>query len=409
MSPALKGRCPTAHAPMRTGDGLLGRVKPPLGEISSDAARAIAGAAVRYGSGRIELTNRGAIQVRGLSPASAGEFCQTIIDAGLASADAAVERRRNVALTPFADPHVTALARAIEQWLEADNTSLAALPPKFGFAVDSARSPAPPLAADIRCVDENDRWRIELDGGTLAAMTHDPFDAAIRLTRSFLALASETENRPRRMRELVSLLGAEAVHRHANLAPTTAPAQPRIPSCAMVGWSGDSWRGFGLGCPFGSLDAPMLLAAADLADRYADGRLHITASRALLLRDVMPADAEALTAAAGEAGFIVAPQDPRLAITACVGRPACSSAAMPTRSDAAELLAMRPAWLGAGVHLSGCSKGCAHPEAASITLVGTASGYDVVLNGRSSDAPTWRHLSLTQAIRLLNERFPTQP
>ena len=408
MTPLLKGQCPTAHAPMQTGDGLLGRIKPPLGEVSSTAARAIATAAARFGSGRLELTNRGAIQVRGLTPSNAAGFCEEIIRAGLASADPVVERRRNVALTPFSDARTNELAVALERWLE-NGAGLAALPPKFGFAVDSVRSPAPPLAADIRCIMESDGWRIELDGAPLAALTQAPVAAVARLTQSFLALSREMASRPRRMRDLVASIGADAIYRDASLSPTRTPAQPRVPPCAAVGWSGEAWRGFGLGCPFGTIEASTLHAAADLADRFAGGRLRTTSSRALLLRDVTAHDVSALASAASETGFIVAPQDPRLSITACVGRPACSSAFMPTRADAVELVALLPSRLSGGVHLSGCSKGCAHPEAAAITLVGGPDGYDLVMNGRATDTPTERQLSLAQAVRLLNERCHAQP
>jgi precorrin-3B synthase len=37
------------------------------------------------------------------------------------------------------------------------------------------------------------------------------------------------------------------------------------------------------------------------------------------------------------------------------------------------------------VHLSGCSKGCAHPGPAALTLVGPDR---VILNGRANDTPS---------------------
>ncbi|MBB4956134.1 sulfite reductase beta subunit-like hemoprotein [Agrobacterium vitis] len=39
----------------------------------------------------------------------------------------------------------------------------------------------------------------------------------------------------------------------------------------------------------------------------------------------------------------------------------------------------------AEVHISGCSKGCAHPKTAALTIVGTAEGVGLVLNGRACD------------------------
>ena len=69
-------------------------------------------------------------------------------------------------------------------------------------------------------------------------------------------------------------------------------------------------------------------------------------------------------------------------IAACPGAPACASATVPARSDAALLakLGLRD------LHVSGCAKGCAHPRAAT-TLVGRDGRYDLVRHGRASDPP----------------------
>lgn len=405
VPPTTKGWCPTAYTPMPTGDGLLGRVKPPLGEVSAAAARSIAAAATRYGSGRLELTNRGGIQIRGIAPEGTAGFAAAIVDAGLASADAGGERRRNVLLTPFAQAREIAVAAAIERWLE-ETGELAALPPKLGFAVDSARSPSPPLGADIRCVAQDDGWRIELDGGSAATLTTTPAAALARLTAAVLALAQRAAAPPQRMRNLVARVGAQAILAQAGLAATQEPAQPRPAACPLVGWSGEATESFGLGAPFGSIDASTLLAAAALAERHGAGVLRTTPWRALQIPKVAAGEAPRLAAAAAQAGFIVAPDDPRLSIVACPGRPACASAYAPTRTDAEDLARLRPAWLAAGVHVSGCSKGCARPAAAATTLSAGPQGYDLIRHGRAADTPILRGLSLAEAIHYLTDNLP---
>lgn len=405
VPPTTKGWCPTAYTPMPTGDGLLGRVKPPLGEVSATAARIIAAAATRYGSGRLELTNRGGIQVRGLAPEAAAGFAAAIMAAGLAGADPAGERRRNVLVTPLAQAREVAVATAIERWLE-DTGELVALPPKFGFAVDSARSPSPPLGADIRCVAQDDGWRIELDGGPAATLTTTPATALAQLTAAFLALAERAAQPPRRMRDLVARVGAQAILAEAGLEATQDPPQPRAKACAPVGWTGEATESFGLGAPFGAMHASALLAAADLAERHGAGVLRTTPWRALQIPAVTAGEAPHLAAAAAQAGFIVAPDDPRLAIVACPGRPACSSAYAPTRADAEHLASLRPAWLAERVHISGCSKGCAHPAAAAITLTAGPQGYELIRHGRADETPILRGLSLAQAIRYLTDNLP---
>ena len=125
-APAVKGWCPTLLAPMQSGDGWLARVKPSAGVITAAAARVIAQAASRHGNGHIDLTSRGNLQVRGLSPRSAELFAETILATGLASADPAVEAIRNVMASPLGpdDPSAAfdshALAREIEAMLAAE-------------------------------------------------------------------------------------------------------------------------------------------------------------------------------------------------------------------------------------------------------------------------------------------------
>src|SRR6185437_11357738 len=55
---------------------------------------------------------------------------------------------------------------------------------------------------------------------------------------------------------------------------------------------------------------------------------------------------------------------------------------------AADLLVARAPDLLDGsvaVHISGCAKGCAHPGAAALTLVGQADGVALVNDGRAGD------------------------
>ena len=44
--------------------------------------------------------------------------------------------------------------------------------------------------------------------------------------------------------------------------------------------------------------------------------------------------------------------------------------------------------------MSGCAKGCAHPGPAPFTVVATATGYDLVANGRADATPVARNLTL---------------
>jgi precorrin-3B synthase len=118
----IRGWCPTVHAPMQSGDGLLVRVKPFGGRISSTALGALADAAAAYGNGVIELTRRGNLQIRGVRDPVA--FARAMVAAGLADPDPDREARRNVVAVPPCDDALVAEA-------EATLAELPGLPPKF--------------------------------------------------------------------------------------------------------------------------------------------------------------------------------------------------------------------------------------------------------------------------------------
>ena len=134
--------------------------------------------------------------------------------------------------------------------------------------------------------------------------------------------------------------------------------------------------------------------AEDLADLAGSAEaagardLRLTPWRAILIP--LPSVAAAHTLAAALSAFILDPDDPRRRIAACPGAPACIQATTATRDDAAILATHLPAGSGIAVHLSGCEKGCAHPHAAPITLVGRNGRYDLVRNGTASGLPALR-------------------
>jgi precorrin-3B synthase len=94
--------------------------------------------------------------------------------------------------------------------------------------------------------------------------------------------------------------------------------------------------------------------------------------------------------------FITATDDPRLRVIACSGAPRCREAHADTRATATRLAARLPT--GARLHVSGCAKGCAHSGTATLTLVATPKGFDLVREGSTRDAPLRRGLSVEEAV-----------
>ena len=82
-----RGACPGLSAPMQTGDGLLVRLASLGATIALDAAAELCAAARRHGNGIIEVTARGNIQIRGLTPASAPTFADAVAALGIDGGD----------------------------------------------------------------------------------------------------------------------------------------------------------------------------------------------------------------------------------------------------------------------------------------------------------------------------------
>jgi precorrin-3B synthase len=424
-----KGWCPSLFEPMVSGDGLIVRLKPSAAIIDAAAARAIADSAARYGNGIVELTNRANIQLRGVRAETVAPIAAMATRLRLAATDPAVERIRSVMTSPLGpdDPGAAfdshALAADIEHML-ADEPGLAALPAKFGFLVDGGGAlPLTGVSADIAVRPAESELRVEIAGAAVNCSLVDAVSVARRLALAFVALSQTLPDPARRMGDLVVGVGVEAVLAEAGCTlvlrqaqdeggfggrdegPHAEPVEARnlsVPGASSVGFIPLTAAGtFGIGLPFGQVDTSGLAGIADLADEFGDGTLRTTPWRALLIVGVEADAAPRLAAHARALGLITDPADPRQAISACPGKPACGNATVDTRADATRLAASRAA--AGPVHVSGCAKGCAHPGPAALTLVGADGRYDLVIDGRAGDVPIAGGLTLDGALDAFNQ------
>lgn len=413
MASLRKGWCPSLLNPMESGDGYLLRVKPRAATVSSDAARALAAAAARHGNGLIDVTNRCNLQFRGFKPDGVTPFAGTVFEHGLADPDVAVEERRNVAASalgaddPGADFDAHDAARAIEEALISDPV-LGSLPPKFGFSVDGGGAlPLGDIGADIVVHGDGSCVTVGLAGSDLRARCAPPeiADTVARLVGAFVAMNGERVEKCRRMRQLVEAAGAEPVFLRAGLSASRPVGTESSDSVEYIGYkefSSENHGFFSFGLPFGQCDAAAFAALADLSDAFGDGTIRTTPWRGLVISGVARVDVDDLSKGGVAAGLIAEGGDPRRRIVACPGKPACLSAGVATRVDAARLAASGV--LGGDlVHMSGCVKGCARPRPSPVTLVGRDGRYDLVLDGRADAEPERTGLDVDDVIAFFLE------
>lgn len=399
--PTSRGACPGVAAPMASGDGLLLRVRHPIGGLSATQARAIAAVAEGYGNGQLELTSRGNLQLRGVRDAALPDAQQALIQAGVADADPEREAVRNVLAAPASDldptavMDVTAVARVAAEAV-AGAPRLRALPPKTGVVVDGGGTAGiPDVAADVR-LDATTRgdgigYRVALAGRAATAAPVgwiSPAHVADAVTAVLAPLAAGAT--PRRMATALAEWG-EAPFRQA-LSPwcdDRVPPSPVIsPEVTVPTGLDASGAWIQAVFPFGALDAGQLRALAAVVDQYAaSGSLRLTPWRSVLVTGV----GAAAVAALSELGAVTDAADPRRWLGACVGAPACASGSTPTRDQALALEPLAPALLAAGerLHVSGCGKGCGAVAQAAVMLVAADGAYAMTLAGGVQHAPDW--------------------
>ncbi|MFP5478479.1 MAG: precorrin-3B synthase [Alphaproteobacteria bacterium] len=399
----IKGWCPGALRPMQSGDGLVVRIRPPLGRLTPHQAQAIAQAAETHGNGIIDLSARANLQLRGVTETSHPRLIDDLRTQGLIDPDIQTESLRNLIVTPFrtsppppSPPHggegsrqgqsirATAdrSASLPPSWdgegghpashsddtdtlavtLAAALTRMPKLPGKFGFALDTG--PRPVLAeasADIRVERSADgRLILRPEGHPLGQPVTELAQDALAMATWFVAQGGITNGRGR----MAALIAKGIVPPGCTLAPAEplpTPTPGLTPDGALVALA------------FGQMRAGTLHALAAL-----NRELRPTPWRMLLIVGA--------TTLPDIPGLITDPADPLLRITACTGAPACPQALGDTRQLARRLAPhLAP---GRTIHISGCAKGCAHPSPAETTLTATGTGYDLIRNGTASDTPS---------------------
>jgi precorrin-3B synthase len=355
-----RGACPSLHVPMQTGDGLLARLRIVGGRLTPAQLAGIAALAAEHGNGLIEITARGNLQVRGLTPASSAPFARAV------EALVKIERGLVVETPPLAgdDPTEIADPRPLAASIRAASVLLAArLGPKVTVIVDgNGRLNLSQLKADIR----------------LTAIGSNQWACSVG-ARSDLILRNEALMITLRILRQIADMGVEA---RATDLPGTATTPRRNKATSPIGeFALHDTAATGIALPFGSSDHAALTILAAAATRLGVADFRLAPHHALLALgagSLFMAEAAAL-------GFITTPGDPRTRISACIGSDGCASGHIPARAIAARLAAsLAPE---TSLHVSGCAKGCAHPRRADVTLVGGLDGYGLVIDGMASDTP----------------------
>ncbi|KAB1089570.1 precorrin-3B synthase [Neorhizobium galegae] len=372
-----RGACPALSAPMQTGDGLLARVA--LIDVITPAQLAeLCRLTQRHGNGILDISARGNLQIRGLSETSA-----PVLDADVRALNLPLREGLAVETPPLAGMDDTEIAdpRPIAEAIRQGARDIPGLAPKMSVVVDGGgQLRLSGLLADIRLAavssDEGIRWTLLLGGTETTGSVFNVLRETEAVSATLALLRKLGEKGPRaRGRDLA-----------AGLPVPDAPGRPASPF-GIFRLSDDLFAA-GIGPAFGQANAENLIALCDEAERLGIQSLKPAFGHSLLFFTTQTA-CETLIAFAGSNGFIVSPSDPRSAIAACTGSPACNSAAIATHELAAKAAQDCGDLLDGSfkLHVTGCPKGCAHPEPSALALCGTTAGISLITQGKAADEP----------------------
>src|ERR1700756_1533324 len=142
--------CPGALQVHQAADGPLVRVRLPGGTITAAQLSTLSGVSTEFGSGTLELTARGNLQLRGIANVTA--VADAIAAAGLLQSPTH-ERARNIVASPLSGraggrADVRAWVGELDAAICAD-PKLAELGGRFWFSLDDGRADVSGLGADV--------------------------------------------------------------------------------------------------------------------------------------------------------------------------------------------------------------------------------------------------------------------
>jgi precorrin-3B synthase len=386
----IRGACPRLATPMVTGDGLLARIVP-SGPITIDAFAGLCAVAQIHGNGLMEVTARGSVQVRGLSPVSAPLFAASVEGLGIGLVDGVPVLASPLPRDPEALIDAQSIAAEIRSAIDSRHQVLA---PKVSVIVDGGgQLSLDDLMADIRLravAHGGETKLLVLLGGDVASARPLGLAApqdAVALVCDMLAVIA-AHGPEARTADILARDGAAPFLAAVRGRLEPSALLPAQPPCETIGLHRliDGHCAMAVALPFGQAHALDVIALLRMARANGASWVATASQRTLLLGPVGEMTAFALGTAADTLGFIVDARDSRRRVVACAGAPACASGLISARTLAAEIASHLPQG-GMAVHVSGCAKGCAHPVAAPLTIVGTAQGCGLIKNSTAGAHP----------------------
>ena len=344
----VQGFCPTLKTPIFASDGLLLRIRPHLNFLNTPKLIALCDLCDKYGSGIMELTNRGSIQIRGIRESEHKVFVKEIFEKKiLRESD---NSDLNITINPFWK------YGDINHRIYNDLTKLKlpTLPAKFGFIIDSGEMlTLKNISSDIRI--ENTKFnqiiiRAEgaLKGKIVKPQEVNPF--IMKMTKWFL------KNKEKKISRMADLLLKKEL-------PKSWLQEEPIQKCYEI-LPNNLKLGQVLGIKLGRFKAKDL---KKLLLSCSSPKVRFTPFKMIILEKVKDITDD---------NFIYNKSDSLLNISACSGINYCLNSSV----DTFKLANRIKNYTNANVHITGCEKNCGINNNTKFLLSGNKSFLDVIDN-----------------------------
>lgn len=415
-------------------DSFMSRLRIPGGAMPGWQFRGVADLSRRFGSGHVDITTRGNLQIREIAAADAHEFLMGLAEIGVINKGAGADNIRNV--TAGATSGIDAqelhdclpLARQMHHYI-LNHREMYGLPRKFNIAFEGGgRVASLDDTNDIgfRAVRVPEgRADADLPAGvyfklTLGGITgHRDFtrdtgvllrpeecvEVAGAIVRVFARHGDRTDRKKARLKYVLDAWGfdrfieatAEEYGRPLRRVALDR-CEPAAPEdrWAHVGFHPQKQPGrsyVGVVLPVGRMTADQVDGLAGVADRFGSGSIRLTVWQNLLIPDIAGADVPAVRAAIEALGLHWDASAVRSGLVACTGSAGCKFAGADTKRNAMELAEYLEGRVAPdrpiNIHVTGCPNSCAQHYIGDIGLEGTkvevgeemVEGYHLFVGG----------------------------
>ncbi len=367
------------------------RVKLAAGVISAIQARQVAAISKRFGQGTIHLTSRGSMEIHWLQEPDLPAVKRELTKVGLTSRGACGGAVRGITCSSQSAPGfpaLEALARRLHRHFTA-NPRFEGLPKKFKIGIEADTSSGRHLIQDVGLVlakaEDNHAWYdIWIAGGLgrepqpgilLEAAVDE--NRLIPLIEAIVRVYATHAPPPKRLKFLAKEFGREKLRQLIMAEPTCNELLPPLSGFPEQLTPAGERQQLTVPIFAGQLTSAQLLALADVADRYGEGVLLVTADQDITFTLAADIDRATATADLSARTGLDAAEAPSGTCRVCPGNHECAMGLAATRDVAREIAqAIGKTATPLSWAIAGCPNSCTQPQLADLGIIAARLSAD---------------------------------